>query len=310
MENRESLQYINNENYCVRLNEFLRYYLCTKAKSENTIISYGHNANEFLQYVKAKKKLHGLSDSQLRRIEKDDILDFTTELLAKNMEKSTINNKRSAIFQLLKYLTRKGVLKVNPYIDIDKFIVNTKEQEYFTIPEANKFLNVIDNKRDKLLFLMYANCGFRKSEVLKLTVKNVEKNRLNFLGKGNKYRTLLFNSIIRNAIDNWLIERERILEELNVETDLLFINEFGKEMKAYNITYLIQKYGKIAELPEEKCHTHAFRRTYASISLKNGTDLKTLQESLGHKRMSTTERYLSIDDEQRQRACDNVMIGG
>ena len=310
MENRESLQYIDNNNYCVRLNEFLRYYLCTKAKSENTIISYGHNANEFLQFVRTKKKLHGLSDSQLKRIEKDDILDFTTKLLAKNMEKSTINNKRSAIFQLLKYLTRKGVLKENPYKDIDKFVESRGKQEYFTIEEANKIISVAENKRDRLLFIMYANCGFRKSEVLKLTLEDVETDELVFKGKGSKYRELTLNDIVIGAINDWLPERERLLKSLNVETDLLFIDEKGQELKFYKVTYLIKKYGKLAELPEKKCHAHSFRRTYASISIKNGTDMVTLQKSMGHKRSSTTDLYLEVDSEQRRRASNNVRIGG
>lgn len=298
-------EYIPNIKYCARLNEFLKYQYINKNKSDNTIEKYGFNINEVLQYIKKKKQMRGMGDCQLKRLSRQDILDYTEFIVEiKGQSPATVNNKLVSISMFTKYLVLQNIIKSNPYHDVELQDVNTREREYMTEDEAVKLLSIIKNTRDKAIFTIFINNGLRCSELIELKSQDVKDKKIKVIGKGDKERKIFFNDNTLNLIQNWLQDREKI----NTEEECLFVNDKGKKLSRQLLDILIKEYGELAGINKNKCHIHALRHTFAMLEIKNGCDIYKLQKLLGHSDLKTTEIYAHLDDESLSEANSLINI--
>ena len=149
----------------------------------------------------------------------------------------------------------------------------------------------IQKRNLALLYLLYG-CGLRISEALSITKKHlIDKNSLNIMGKGNKERLIPVLDIVSKSIDNYLKELPHKISD----DDLIFLGDRGAPLKASGFQRDLKQARINLGLPQTAT-PHALRHSFATHLLKNGGDLRVIQELLGHSSLSTTQIYTEVDD--------------
>jgi integrase/recombinase XerC len=153
-------------------------------------------------------------------------------------------------------------------------------------------------QRNRAIFETIYSCGLRVSELAQMNVKDVDvaKGSVKVHGKGAKERMV---PIGKKALASIQAYRKRLQEQAGVAEDAdgpLFLNKNKGRLSARSIARILDKLARECGL-SVPVSPHALRHTFATHMLDAGADLRAVQELLGHKSLSTTQRYthVSID---------------
>jgi integrase/recombinase XerD len=162
-----------------------------------------------------------------------------------------------------------------------------------TKEEVKKLINSIVSKKSRLMVSFMYACGFRVSELVNLKVKDLnfeEKMGSVRQGKGKKDRTFNLPEFLLEDLKN---QAEKQKEE---KREHLFTGPKGR-LSERNLQKIIQKAAIRAEIKKD-VHCHTLRHSFATHLLENGTDIRKIQELLGHADLSTTQIYTHISREE------------
>ncbi len=278
-----------------------------KGYSTNTCRAYLHDLKEFTIFIherrileeKNKQNIENLRVDQVDRLLIRGYLGF----LHKKNKKSTIARKLSAVRSFFKYLIKHGVILDNP---LDLILTPKQKKMVPTYLPVDDIFRLIDSvKTDTLLGLrnrailetLYSS-GIRVSELAGMNIFEVDFSKcvIRVLGKGNKERIV---PIGNKALDSIQAYRKRLQVELGVGVDEnipLFLNNKKGRLTTRSIARIIEKTAKQCGILIP-VSPHALRHTFATHMLDAGADLRVVQELLGHKSLSTTQKYthVSID---------------
>ena len=150
--------------------------------------------------------------------------------------------------------------------------------------------NNIEIRDLAIIELMYSS-GLRVSETSGVNLNDFEEDMqfLRVLGKGSKTRLVPIGRFAKQAIQNWLIEREKI----QLSSDALFVNLKGGRITTRSIQLRLKRLALKQGLPP--VYPHMLRHSFATHMLESGGDLRTIQELLGHTSLSTTQIYTKLD---------------
>jgi integrase/recombinase XerC len=168
-------------------------------------------------------------------------------------------------------------------------------------PRKMRFLDApLMMRRDRaMLELLYAS-GLRVSELVGLDLRSVNFGDCMVLvrGKGRKERIVPFGSKAKQAIEDYLPVRQRILQERKKSgQQALFLNVWGERLTTRSVDRLVKKYVRNYG-PAVKVSPHSLRHAFASHLLTEGADLRAIQEMLGHTSLSTTQKYTQVSIKQ------------
>ena len=119
-------------------------------------------------------------------------------------------------------------------------------------------------------------------------------------GKGDKDRVVLFDNNAKSLIEKYMIIRES-------DSDYLFANRLSNPLSTRYIQIMIKDYGKKAGI-DKKVTPHILRHSFATHLLKNGVDIRVIQQLLGHSNLSTTQIYTSVDMETLKNVYDKARM--
>ena len=158
------------------------------------------------------------------------------------------------------------------------------------IRDSFKPSNLIEIRDMAIVEVMYSS-GLRVSETVNINISDFEENKtfLKVIGKGAKARLVPIGRFAVKAINNWLIEREKIQNN----TDALFLNSKGGRLSIRSVQLRLKKMATKQGLPP--IHPHMLRHSFATHMLESSGDLRTIQELLGHSSLSTTQIYTKLD---------------
>lgn len=141
-----------------------------------------------------------------------------------------------------------------------------------------------------IIELMYSS-GLRVSETSAVNLNDFEEDMqfLRVVGKGSKTRLVPIGRFAKQAIQNWLIERQKI----HIISDALFVNLKGGRITTRSIQLRLKRLALKQGLPP--VYPHMLRHSFATHMLESGGDLRTIQELLGHSSLSTTQIYTKLD---------------
>ena len=253
--------------------------------------------------------IHDVDLDFIRKISVTDVFDFLSYLAndrvvnedsiseSRGISSASRARKLSAIKSFYKYLTvRTKQLDENPVQELEYPKLRKSLPRYLTLEESTALLRSVDgpNKaRDFAILMIFLNCGIRRSELVGLNLTDVYSDRIRVVGKGNKERIVYMGSSCKEAIDNYLIERNQIVLSDN---RALFGSRDKNRISVTAVHRLVKKHILDAGLDPSKFSAHKLRHTAATLMLQNGVDVKTVQEVLGHENLNTTQIYTHIEN--------------
>jgi integrase/recombinase XerD len=164
--------------------------------------------------------------------------------------------------------------------------------------DLQKLFKVMEQPRDRAMFLLMLQCGLRVSEVRNLTLNDLylqpassQLPRLWLRGKGGKHRVVYLASHAHAALLQWLEVRPK------VEAQAVFVNRFGRQLTVTGIQDRLAHYCRATDL---WITCHQFRHTLGRHLVEARVPVTSIQRLFGHSRLRTTELYLHITNSQVQ----------
>ena len=304
------------------LRDFLAYHETIQGHSKRTVDEYFLDLRNFFRYLKQSR------DPSLRNKELDeiDIMDVDLEFV-KNVTLTDIyeymaylsrdrvqhqNSQNSGyglnaasrarkiatIRSFYKYLTVKAhLLTENPVKDMDSPKLKKTLPKYLTLDQSVQLLDSVHGKnqeRDYCILVLFLNCGLRISELVGLNISDIQGEALHILGKGNKMRVVFLNDACQTALEEYLAVRRPITGQ---DEDALFLSSQNERMSRSAVHAMVKKRLSEAGIDASQYSSHKLRHTAATLRLRNGVDVRAVQEVLGHEHLNTTEIYTHIDNE-------------
>ena len=312
------------------LREFLFYHETIKGHSKRTIDEYYLDLRTFFRFMKLHKNyapqnavfdeisIMDVDKELVQSVNVTDIYEYLAFLSrdrpkrgnSRNTEYGLTANSRArkiaVIRSFYKYLTLKSNtenrLSENPVADLDSPKLRKSLPRHLSLDESIKLLDGVDGmyrERDFCILTIFLNCGLRISELAGLDLTDLRVDSIRVLGKGNKERVVFINDACADAINAYLASRKDIS---TVDKKALFLSSRRTRISKSTIHYLVKKHLLAAGLDSSKYSSHKLRHTAATLMLKNGVDIRTLQELLGHEHLNTTQIYTHIENSSLREA--------
>ena len=298
------------------LRDFLSYHETIKGQSQKTISEYYLDLRMFLRFMMLMRKdmpydtildnidIRSVDLKFISEIDLSDIFDFLSYLAndrehnnGQGIGASARARKLSAIKSFYKYLTvRTKQLVDNPVKDVEFPKIRKSLPRYLTLYESQRLLRAVEGQnsvRDYAILMLFLNCGIRRSELISLNRSDVYDDRIRVRGKGNKERIVYFGTACKQAIDNYMVQRNKMIL---TDNQALFGSRNHNRITVTAVHRLVKKHMLAAGLDPEQYSAHKLRHTAATLMLSNGVDVKTVQEVLGHEHLNTTEIYTHIEN--------------
>ncbi len=284
---------------------YIQYLQYERNASPHTVRNYRSDLLQFRDYLAQGQPGEKVS---LKSIDALRIRGFLAFLFEKERKKTSIARKLAAVRAFFKFLTRERALAENPAASVSTPKLARTLPRIMSEEEMNSFLNQVGQAaqggdpallRDRaILELLYAS-GLRVSELVGLDLRKVNfgDGMVLVRGKGDKERIVPFGSKAREAITAYLPVREKVLREHKTANPALFLNARGGRLTARSVDRLLKKYVRQFG-PNIKASPHSLRHAFASHLLAEGADLRAIQEMLGHKSLSTTQKYTQVSIQQ------------
>lgn len=271
-------------------------------KSPKTITNYRVDLNFFLDYMEQEQV--AVVDADLQILEGYTVhLRDMTYGNNKRYSENTVARRISTLKSFYDYLRARGIIKDDPSKDLASPKVETGKEPVF-IPKGKisklvaSTIGETHEVRDRLILKLFMSTGMRLAELGGLDVSDIDGTQITIRkGKGNKTRRVFISEELVEEIKIYTGNRHDIIEPL-------FISQKGTRLSERSIQRVVKKYMEKVGLDLDKFSTHSLRHTFASIMLQQGVDIVTIQKSLGHSSLETTQRYAHTLDENRQKAAD------
>lgn len=278
---------------------FMEYLTVELGLSQNTKIAYERDLR-LLQ-----KSLRLVSQEELLLVTRKELLRYLSQLKAEGKSASTIARKLASIKAFYRFLTAERYIKHDPAEVLEAANKGLQLPKVLSLTEVESLLDepnlgTLEGYRDKtMLEVLYAT-GMRVSELISIPVGNVDL-KMQYLiarGKGSKERIIPLGSIAVKYLTRYLeVVRPQLLKNDTDEVKELFLSTWGRAMTRQRFFEIIEEYGKQAGITK-KITPHMLRHSFATHMLNNGTDLRVVQELLGHADISTTQIYTHMDMER------------
>ena len=228
------------------------------------------------------------------KIEKECLLDYRAELIHK-YSSSTVNSYMAALNAYLAFLGKDWRLK---FVKVQKKVY-IEESRDLTKKEYEKLLEACEkNTRMSLVIQTIGSTGIRISELHYVTVKALEKGKIQVICKGKIREILLPDLLIKRLME--YCEKEGIYE------GEVFVTRNGKSMDRSNIWRNMKRICKRAGICESKVYPHNLRHLFAKVYYEKEKDLPKLADLLGHSNIETTRIYLITDGKSHRKQINSL----
>lgn len=273
-------------------------------KSPKTITNYRVDLEVFLGYMSSR--LEPVTEADLQTLEGYTVyLRDAVYGSNKRYSENTIARRISTVKSFYNYMRARGIIKEDPSLDLESPKTESGKEPVFIPREkiAQLIASTIGEahgQRDRLILKMFISTGMRLSELEGLNVSDIDGTQVTIRkGKGNKTRRVFISEELLQEVREYLDGREGA-------TEPLFISQKNSRLSERSIQRAVKKYMEKTGLDLEQFSTHSLRHTFASIMLQKGVDIVTIQQSLGHSSLETTQRYAHTIDDSRQKAANTM----
>lgn len=284
---------------------------------EYLIVELGLSKNTQLAYLRdlrlLMKSLQLKADEELLQVSRQQLIAYLVRLKQEGRAASTVARKLASIKAFYRFLTAERYIRRNPAEVLEAASRGLHLPKVLSVQEVERLLDepnlgTLDGYRDKtMLELLYAT-GMRVSELVNVPVKNVDMKMqyVIVMGKGSKERMLPLGRTALHYLEHYLsVVRPQLLHGKPDKAAELFVTGWGGPMTRERFYEIIVAYGKSAGI-SKRVTPHMLRHSFATHLLNNGTDLRIVQELLGHADISTTQIYTHLDVERLREVYDKA----
>jgi integrase/recombinase XerC len=315
------------------MEKFTRYLRDERNASPHTLRNYQSDLEQFRDYLSPP----GAKPVALAKIDHRIIREYLGHLHAQGMEKSSVARKLAAIRSFFKFCVREGILRQNAARLVATPKLPKRIPSVLTAEEMNLFLDAMARmeppkrddpedarrhcrpgadenesrllmRRDRAILEMLYASGLRVSELTGLNLSDMDRREqmLRVRGKGRKERIVPYGAKAAAALDAyWPVRAELLRKGRGGEPEAVFLNYAGCRLTTRSVGRIVKKYVRVVNMNWD-LHPHSLRHAFATHLLADGADLRAIQELLGHRALSTTQKYTHASIRQLMEVYDKA----
>lgn len=268
--------------------------------AELTMRNYVNDINTFKKYLDSEKQ------KNIGELNKEDFRSYFVFLFEHNYARSSVIRKISALRGFIGWLILNGYLKEDPLPIARAIKKENRLPRFLSYENINLLMSVPDtsNKlgiRDRSLLEIIYSAGLRVSEIKDLQINsiNLTTREIRVRGKGSKQRICLIGPTSANWLEMYLNKARPSLIKSNSPPNV-YLNRLGGVLSVRSIQAKIKTYA--SKIGLDGVHPHTLRHSFATHLLDSGTDLRIVQDLLGHTSPETTQIYTHVTMTAARRA--------
>lgn len=271
-------------------------YQSSQNRSEHTVAAYQTDLGQFFRFAALEQDL----EPELLTVDLIDVYivrSFLGVLAEHGLTRKSMARKLAALRSFFKFLCRKEILLINPVQRVASPKLGRKLPHFLYLDQVKALLKAPDNtnllgSRDQVIMELLYGSGLRVSELIGLNRENLdlESGLIRVLGKGSKERVVPVTNYAIQAIEVYLGLRSD-------DKQALLLNYQGKRLSDRSVRRILDKLVAKISL-EHHVNPHMLRHSFATHLLDGGADLRSVQELLGHQKLSSTQIYTHLTRER------------
>lgn len=257
-------------------------HLESEKRSPSTILAYRADLTQLLGFLEQKGRVLAEHTRQ------EDVEQFRDTLLAQKYTSKSVSRKLNAVKSFFRYLISENAISHDPSLAVAHPKIENSDPKFLSPMEYRALRDVVrGDARIAAIIELILQTGMRISEVANLKLTDIKSDTIVVESYATQpQRTVPLNFRAKEAVENYLKTRP------NSTSPYLFVSKNGKSLAVRNIRAAVDRYMKKAEIPDYSVND--LRTTFIVNNIKAGVDLILLSQVAGHKRLSTTERYLEL----------------
>jgi len=281
--------------------DFQQYLEVERNVSPHTQQAYLADVREFVGFLQQGGLIKNVDEAATASA--DSVRDFLTHLYRRKVKKVTVKRKISSLRAFFRFLLRQGKIKENP-----AGMVRTPKGEkhlpaFLSVDETFELLGKAGEEkafhgRTQAILELFYSCGLRLSELAALNVLDIDFHQelVKVRGKGKKERIVPVGKTALRCLREYLDDTRELRKNRSGDIfhEPLFLNARGKRITTRSIARIVDEAVKKTALAR-KISPHVLRHSFATHLLNAGADLRAIQELLGHKSLSTTQKYTAVN---------------
>jgi integrase/recombinase XerC len=271
--------------------------------SPHTLKNYQRDLNQFVAFLQQR----GIE--QWRQVDESTVRQYIGQRHRQGSSPSSVQRLLSSMRSFLDFLITDGELKANPAKAIRGPKSGRKLPQTLDVDQTGRLLafktDTPEACCDKAFMELFYSSGLRLAELENLSVNDIDLTEavVQVTGKGNKTRRVPVGKQAIDAIRHWLKQREVFVNDLT--DNALFIDNKGIRLTGNRIRNRIKKRARQQGI-SERVYPHLLRHSFASHVLESSSDLRAVQEMLGHADISTTQIYTHLDFQHLAKVYDKA----
>ncbi|MDD2620977.1 MAG: tyrosine recombinase XerC [Syntrophomonadaceae bacterium] len=288
---------------------FLSHLRVEKSASNLTLLGYKTDLSQFFNFLSLK---YSLPKEEITNdlFNHRTVREYLTDMQEKGLSRATMARKLAALRSFVKFLCRENIIAGNPIAAVATPKQDKKLPKFLYSPEIDLLMAAPDlltasGKRDKAILETLYAAGLRVSELVGLDVDDLDFKEyfIKVRGKGRRERIVPLGSMASEALTIYLDKGRSKLGKRDTITSAVFLNRFGNRLSARSVRTILNKYVEDIAL-NQKISPHTLRHSFATHLLNGGADLRSVQELLGHVKLSTTQIYTHLTREKIKNTFD------
>lgn len=276
---------------------FLEYLRVERNASPLTLKSYGEDLDALAEYL---THLHGSRLPEPSQISTGELRGYLAGLTEAGYAPTTISRRLASLRSFFKYGQREGWTKANPAKPLRNPRKRRKLPHFLSTEEIGRLLaappaNDPAGLRDRAILETMYSAGLRVSELVGLEDADIDfaAGVITVRGKGKRERLAPLGSYAQQALRAWLKVRKLDPRGPAPPRAPTFANRFGRRLTTRSVARMLEKYLKLTGL-DQRTTPHTLRHSFATHLLDRGADIRSVQELLGHKSLTTTQIYTHV----------------
>jgi len=273
-------------------------------RSELTVAAYQTDLGQFFKFAAFEQGLE-VETLTVDLIDVYNVRGFLGVLAEHGLARRSMARKLAALRSFFKFLCRKKILLINPVQRVASPKLGRKLPNFLYLDQMDGLLHASDctnllGSRDQVIIELLYGSGLRVSELVGLDRENLEleSGLIRVLGKGSKERVVPVTNYAIKFIQAYLGMRKD-------QSKVLLLNYQGTRLSARSVRRILDKIVAKSSL-EQHVNPHMLRHSYATHMLDGGADLRSVQELLGHLKLSSTQIYTHLTRERLKKVYDQA----